>query len=228
MSLERRGEVMGFKAEIILDSIHNGSRLTTMEVTYPRIILAEMNTHRMFSRNTASSRAIPIKKMIQRVSDDPFIPIYWGKNQPGMQASEELNEIDRSYCREVWIEDMNSAVASASLMSERGAHKQIVNRLLEPWMWVTQIITATEWTNFFSLRCHPDAQPEMQHIARMMEKLYRDNKPMPRKRHLPYVMLSDQADEGMHDEPVLHVEPELLELSAKDLFKISVARCARV
>lgn len=149
-------------------------RLTTFSVTFPRIILAEQNTHRMLSKNSASSRAIPVEKRIQAALEDPFIPVHWGKRQAGMQAMHELEPEDQEKAKIVWLQARDNAVASARelLSIGGGVHKQVANRLLEPWLWQTVIISGTEWGNFFGLRTHPDAQPEFQVIAKMMEAAY--------------------------------------------------------
>lgn len=161
---------MAYSCKVLADSMSpSGVRLTTLEVTFPRIVLAEFNTHRMFSRNSASSRAIPVEKMIQRVLEDPFVPIWWGKNQKGMQAVEELSEQDQVDARHEWLTARSNAVQTVRILQKDfDVHKQIANRLLEPWLWHTVIVTATEWANFFALRRHKDAQPEIRVAANMM------------------------------------------------------------
>ena len=143
-----------FKAEILADSISSkGHRLTTMKVTFPRFILAEFNTHRMFSRNSASSRAIPFNKMVRMVEENPFIPIAWQKDHKGMQGSEYLDYKEPSAIAE-WLRARNAAVRFATdLNKDHNVTKQLVNRLLEPFMWHTVIVSATEFSNFFKLRC---------------------------------------------------------------------------
>lgn len=187
---------MGYACKIIEDSITQfGVRLTTFEITYPRFILAEVNTHRMLSRNTASSRAIPVEKLLRRVLDDPFIPIYWGKNQKGMSAKIEIDDKSQSECRYAWLSARDSAVQHVHQLLNNHVHKQTANRLLEPFLWVTQIITATDWDNFFNLRCHRDAQPEIQVIAKMMRAAYSSAQPrllQPGEWHLPYVTLEER------------------------------------
>lgn len=149
-----------YKAEILADSLSpQGNRLTTMKITFPRIILAEFNTHRMFSRNSASSRAIPFKKMVQMVQENPFIPIAWQKDHKGMQGSEYFtdtempNIIEPNWFTNRWLEARNKAVEQALILNNAGVTKQLCNRLLEPFMWHTVIVSATEWENFFNLRC---------------------------------------------------------------------------
>lgn len=161
---------MATSAKILADSISpDGVRLTTLECVYPRIIHAEMMTHRVFSRNAASSRAIPVQKMIAAVQNNPYIPTVWGLNQKGMQSELTFDDADDvSFCTEQWLAARNSAVYHAERLVERGLHKQWVNRLLEPFLWYTCIITATEWSNFFNLRCHPAAHPEIKLVAELM------------------------------------------------------------
>ncbi len=186
-----------------------------MEVRYPRFIHSEMMTHRVFSRNAASSRAIPIKKMIAAVRDEPAMPIYWGRNQSGMSAREAVAPDVEAQARAQWRAALADALRHAEVLSDSGIdlHKQLVNRLLEPFAWITVIITATEWANFFTQRCHEDAQPEIKHVADLMLAAYRASEPVlveAGRWHLPLI-----AD----DERAL---PDDL------LCRLSVARCARV
>jgi thymidylate synthase ThyX len=139
-------------AKIIADSSNEyGNRITTFVCTYPRIIHAEVMTHRMFSRNAASSRAIPVKKLIESVKNNPFVPIAFQKEHSGMQGNEYIE--DTSLLVEKWLQARDSAIHHAQQMLDFGATKQLINRLLEPYQWYTSIITATEWENFFALRC---------------------------------------------------------------------------
>lgn len=234
---------MGYRAEILADSISEaGDRLTTFELTFPRLVLAEFNTHRMFSRNSASSRAIPVERQLARVLDDPFVPVHWGVNQSGMQAEQELDVDEAARAESAWLTSRDYAVLSTvaliggvrrlkddrlkervGVIQERLAdtqkplevpvHKQVANRLLEPYMWHTALVTATDWGNFFALRANAQAQPEIQRIAYMMRDLYEAQTPNllgADKWHLPLI----QADE--------------FGLSIEALKKISTGRCARV
>ena len=154
-------------AKVVADSKNEfGNRLTTMVVTFPRIILAEMNTHRMMSRNSASSRAIPFEKMLKSVKENPFIPIAWQKDHSGMQGTEYFTTEDDKVAltggghhskvdklQERWLSARDRAVQVAKDLSGLGLTKQLCNRLLEPFMWHTVIVTASEWENFFYLRC---------------------------------------------------------------------------
>ena len=153
-------------AEILADSKNQfGDRLTTFKVTFPRIILAELNTHRMFSRNSASSRAIPFEKMVESVEKNPFIPIAWQKDHKGMQGSEYITDSDIiQQCEWDWLQARDFAIQQAeSLSRSLDVTKQLCNRLLEPFMWHTVIITSSAegLENFFNLRC---PQYGMNHI----------------------------------------------------------------
>lgn len=158
----------GIDATIIADSKNpQGDRITTLVVTLPRIVLAEFNTHRMFSRNSASSRAIPFNKMVKMVEEHPFIPIAWQKDHKGMQGTEYFGEEEVPYSgyhatekgpaskllKMLWKGASYAAINAAKLLNKFGVTKQLCNRLLEPFMYHTIIVTATEWENFFKLRC---------------------------------------------------------------------------
>ncbi len=143
------------KAEVVADSLSiKGDRLTSLKITFPRIILAEINTHRMLSKNTSSSRAIPFKKMVEAVKNDPFIPIAWQKHHSGMQGSEYLTGYEHDISIKDWLNARDSAVSWAKDLYKHGVTKQLANRLLEPFMWTTMLITGSKegWNNFFSLR----------------------------------------------------------------------------
>lgn len=162
------------KARIIADSVSavNGQRITTFELEYPRFIHSELMTHRLFSRNAMSSRAVPIEKMISQVYDNCAVPIHWGANQPGMQAKAELVGAHKENAITNWMLASSSARMWAEALVEDGAHKQIVNRILEPFQLMKTVLTATEFDNFFWLRKHEDAQPEIKELAkRMYEQL---------------------------------------------------------
>ena len=144
------------KAEIVAHSVNEqGDELISVLATFPRIILAEVNTHRMLSKNTSSSRAIPFNKMVESVQNDTFIPIAWQKEHKGMQGTEYLNAFDSECAKEDWLTAMEYAVEVASNSNMIGVTKQLCNRLLEPFMWTTMLITGPKsgWDNFFKLRC---------------------------------------------------------------------------
>lgn len=151
---------MMISAKVIADSILKPdydnspvSRITTMIVTFPRFILAEFNTHRMFSRNSASSRAIPFEKMLEVVQNNPFIPITWQKDHKGMQGTEYFTDHTIDENEYIWLVARDEAVFNAKCLHDQGVTKQLCNRLLEPFMWHTVICTFTEIENFFTLRC---------------------------------------------------------------------------
>lgn len=227
---------MTITARVIADSINSGNRLTTMQLRYPRFIHAEERTHRVIStdpqyvyeyrvddsimacrdlsRNASSSRAIPVKRLIQDVIDDPAMPVYWGSHRPGMQAGDELDLDAKFACIMDWNSARDHAIATARRMVASGAHKQIVNRILEPFAHINVIVSATDYTNFFNLRAHPDAQPEIQSLAYAMRDAMDASTPTPLKEgewHLPYITAFDRADN-----------------STDVLCRMSAARCARV
>lgn len=204
------------KVQIIADSIApNGVRLTTMQLTYQRFFHSEFMTHRVFSRNASSSRAIPVRKVLSQVWNDPATPIHWGANQAGMQAKGQLKGVKLALAKGLWKWAGRAACVFAWGMMKVGLHKQVANRLLEPWQYIHVVVSSTDWDNFFELRDHPDAQPEIQALARDMK--FALTASVPRRLalgqwHLPYVE-QDLADNDT-----------LLPMFKK----ISVARCARV
>lgn len=204
---------MTIQAEVVCDSINDmGSRLTTIVGTCHRFVLAELNTHRLFSRNSASSRAIPTKKRIEMVLEDPAIPIEFGANQAGMQAGAPIEDEDEA--RRAWLTASRMAVLQAERLAELGVHKQVVNRVLEPFMWHTVVLSSTMWENFFEQRCSPLAQPEIRVFAECIKDVYDISVPNhvgPGEWHLPFVS-------GREDE---------VDASLSELLKISAARCAR-
>ena len=217
---------MGFEAKIIKHSISpDDVPICTMEVTFPRIILAELNTHRMFSRNSASSRAIPIEKMLARVREDAFIPESFPSNGKGMKEGAPLEGRDAEQAREMWLNGASLMETTAAALGNIGLQKGYTNRLLEPWLWHTAIITSTEWDNFFNLRAHPEAHGEMQTIAALMKEAYAASTPEKLdygKWHLPYIFEEDyelarQELKGWNDADLDDV-----------MVQVSIGRCARV
>jgi len=213
-----------------------GYRVLTLELRYPRIILAELNTHRAFSRNSGSSRAIPVQTMLKSIREHPAMPVSWGKNQKGMQAGEEntqkvevpesLRKAFHEYVGLSFRDDEYSLSAeqawkfSAWLMasmseafSDAQYHKQVANRLTEPFQWMNTVLSATDWENFFDLRVHPDADPTFQDLAFKIQHAWKTAEyklVQYGEWHLPYVLEEEQR----------------LPLHAK--LKLSTARCARV
>ncbi|MCA6430237.1 MAG: FAD-dependent thymidylate synthase [Cytophagales bacterium] len=205
------------EAKIIADSINEqGCRLTTFALTYHRYIHSEVMTYRMWSRNASSSRAIPAEKNIKQVENLNLYPVHWGANQKGMQAYEEVGEIIQELAADAWDDARNACVKAANRLIELGIHKQVANRLLEPFNTITTLVTATDFSNFFSQRCHPDAQPEIRILAENMQSSYNNSTPLKLfggNWHLPFISEEEHWDTS-------------LDLST--LKKISVGRCARV
>lgn len=160
------------RVSILADSTSDhGIRLTTFELVYPLYIHAQVLTHRVFSRNTASARAIPVEKLVRMVEEsDKAEPVFWGRNCPGMSAKGiELSEHEKMEAREIWLEAARNACASARALAKAGVHKQHANRVLAPFSHTTTILSGTQWANFFTLRADgDDAQPEVQELARKM------------------------------------------------------------
>lgn len=199
-------------AKIILDSISQaGARITTMELVMPRIILAEFNTHRAFSRNSASSRAVSVSKKIEEILTNPFIPSIFCKNEKGMQATQEIDSGNIERAKEIWLESSKYAAIQARDLAGLGVHKQVVNRLLEPFLWHTVLVTATEWNNFFEQRCSPLAEPHIEMLANKMWDCLVSSVPNELKNmqwHLPFI--STEID------------------TLDNTILVSAARCARV
>lgn len=220
---------MAFGVRILADSLApSGKRLTTWELTYPRCIHSEIMTHGEMARNAASSRAIPVEKMIERVMKDPFVPVHWGKNKKGMQAEQELTAMQIEQARSVWLGARNSAVERAQILLNIGLHKQITNRLLEPWMWITVILSGTSFTNWFGLRDHKDAEPHFQILAREMHVQYDAATPESLDVGEWHRPLFNQTRENHEDTDAVNKMARTT-VDAVDLAnKISVGRCARV
>lgn len=221
-------------ANVIADSVSpEGHRLTTFEVRFHRFVLAEFNTHRVFSRNSASSRAIPVTKQLAKFIDDPAYPLEWPSEIKGMQGGPELTGADRAQARTLFEDWYNATTAIVANyieqhpLKEEGAvrlHKSLINRLLEPMQWHTVIVTATGWDNFFRQRVSPLAQPEIREPALMMSLAYDASVPQelkPGEFHLPYVGDDDETIEWAH-------QTFPWEEAVRNLVRISTARCARV
>ena len=226
-------------ARIVADSINkNGNRITTFELEYHRFIHSELMTHRLFSRNAMSSRAVPISKMIEQVRNNPATPIHWGKNQAGMQAKVECE--DKDWHKQQWFNAAEFAANVAEIMSHPEnvqfghtiAHKQIVNRILEPFQMMKTVLTATEFDNFFWLRCDPDAQPEIQELANCMFDAMKRSEPEYLKEgqwHTPYVDHWEGVEEHSEDFGYMIYEdgkPKII--NEEEAKAISASCCAQV
>jgi len=215
---------MRYQAKLVADSIGPARiRLTTMEVTYPLMVHAEHLRHRSFSFSVASNRAIPTRKILEQVIKSPVVPVWFGKNQPGMSAREELDGWRFWMAHKLWLAARWPAVVFVWLLLKVGLHKQVANRVLSPWQWVTMLATGTDWDNFFALRCHPDAQPEIRTIAEMMRDLMVNAAPTEIGEggwHLPLV--------GSGELVRTYEEHEDDDDAERELCMVSAARCARV
>lgn len=215
---------------VIEDSISQlGHRITSLQLRYWRPIHSELMTHRKFSRSAGSSRARPSPAIIEQVRNDPWGPLHWGINQAGMQAEQELDTAERAHAINAWREAAYEASLSAETLMQHKMHKQIVNRVLEPFTYIDVLVTATEFANWFMLRDHADAQPEIRDLAQQMKRAMDASKPvtlLPGEWHLPYVLMEDddaalQWLEQNNREPSEENKLELLK-------RISTARCARI
>lgn len=221
------------KADLIADSTHNGIRIETWELQYPRFIHAELMTHRQFSRNAASSRAIPIAKVLEQVLTNPAQPVEWGTNQSGMQAGKTLKGVKRALVVYLWKRAAKAAAKAAGPLKALGLHKQIVNRLLEPFVYMKVVVTATEWNNWYHLRNHQDAQPEIRELAKLMYERRQYSVPRelkPGEWHVPYVTLSrDYTGTSPVVTTTMDTGDEVTKkLSWEDALKISSSCCAQV
>jgi len=219
-------------AHVVADTItEEGDRLTTIECTIHRFVLAEFNTHRAFSRNSASSRAIPFAKMRAKALENPAVPLSWPQEQKGMQGGAELPEDVKEQAEQEWLQARDAAVESADKLFKIGVHKSVINRLLEPFLPHTIIVSATNWKGFWAQRCHPDAQPEIRAAAVAMKTAYDASTPVRIPWggwHLPYITVEELKEfpivmsrngRGLREWEIVAANP---------LLKISAARCARV
>lgn len=232
-------------AKIICDSIsEQGVRLTTFEIEYPRIIMSEFNTHRAVSKNSSSSRAIPTSKMLEHTKNVNLKPVYFGSKKSGMQAGEELVGEGLDFAKCVWGSALESAIEFSEMLDKAGVAKEVTNRLVEPFQLVKVVCTSTDWDNFFNLRLHPDADPNICMLAYKMYKAMEESKPDVLKEgewHLPYVNKYDipicysdvggyEYETGYHvfyyDTDVKHICEQVLTL--EEAIKYSAASCASV
>lgn len=212
MQMNQAKVIAGSTKEVGEDS----KAIYTLELRYPRFIHAELMTHRVFSRNASSSRAIPVAKLIDQVESFAAAPISWGTNRPGMQAGDELEGDAKSCAQDAWHAAARDAVKHARVLMKAGCHKQVVNRVLEPFTFISVIVTSTDWDNFFKLRISPMAQPEIRDLAEKMKAAMESFRTTPLVYddwHLPYITPEERKSQ--------FIKPDLLAA-------ISAARCARV
>lgn len=223
----------------------NGKELLTGQLRYPRFIHAEAKTHRILSqsgqeyeqviltqddsfmsdraisRNASSSRAIPVAKMIEQVRSNPAMPVHWGTNKPGMQAGAELEGADLIEAKQAWRDLAAAAADGVERMLKVNLHKQVSNRPLEPYQWISVVATATEWDGFFELRDHDAADPNIHFLASMMKGAIAASTPI--------LLGSDPSTaDGWHLPYVSESEREKFFHNPRLLARVSAARCARV
>lgn len=232
---------MEISAKVVLASIgkENGVKIVTMELEYPRVALAEFNTHRVFSRNGQSSRAVPFERMLEALRANYHSPLRWLKNQPGMVSTVAMDSAEEALADTIWGEALEDAIFHAIRLNDIRASKQYVNRLLEPWLMTKTLVTSTRWANFFKLRDHKDALPEFAHLAALMKEVYDNAEFIERsaiepygKWHMPYITALDWDDvrETIIEPKVQEPVGETLGLlpGLGTLITQSVARCCRL
>jgi thymidylate synthase ThyX len=211
---------------VIADSLCVERRMVTLELEYPRFIHAELMTHRMLSKNAASSRAIPIKKMHETITEKTAMPVHWGKNQPGMSAKEEVDDLVKQGAEGVWNAARDSMLSHSTVMSDMGLHKQIANRITEPFQMMKTVISGTEWANLIWLRHHADAQPEFYELADCIVKCLKQSESMlivSGEWHTPYVHRFRDIDGVLQ-----YLDSNGEKLSKEDAIKVSSSCCAQV
>lgn len=224
------GSYNSISVKVIADSISpQGIRLTTFELEYPRFIHAEIMTHRMFSRNAQSSRAVPVTKALQMNTVEPLV---WGKNKAGMSSEEILSKENQFSAQTYWNAGVNYCRTIAERLSETGLHKQWANRITEWFSPIKVVVTATEWDNFFWLRDDPDAaQPEIVELARQMKKVMSESNPnklSPGEWHLPYIHAEWLAVENKLGYFIKNDDAKFIQIDLDTAKKISASACAQV
>ena len=218
------------QVKLIKNSIANGIRICTFILEYNRYIHSELLTHRVLSKNSSSSRAIPTSAIIQNIRDNPAEAVWWGKNMSGMQAKEALSGWRLKLAKLVWASARECAILGARLFNRIGLHKQLANRILEPFQNIRVVVTATEWSNFFNLRDSPDAQPEFAALARMMKLAMEASTPtvlQPGEWHIPYVTCH-----RMLNGRIAYLQPEIaqtecVEITLEEALMISASMAAQ-
>ena len=215
-------------ARVIADSLNrSGNRLTSLVITLPRIVLAEFNTHRAISRNSASSRAIPFKKMLEQVYKNPFVPTRFQQEHTGMQGTKYYVGDAEGAIQSEWLSARDTAMLQAKALNQMGVTKQLCNRLLEPFLYHTIIATATEWENFIALRAHDMAEIHIQDAAyKVLDALNNSTPKMlePGEWHVPF---GDKIDFSKEVFGKTKINDEY-NWTQETAIKIAVARCARV
>lgn len=237
------GEMTGPSSRVLADSVGpDGTRLTTFEDVMHRWVLAENNTHKVVSKCAGSSRAVPVEKQIARMLKNPALPVHYGQEQKGMQAQREVDAESATLIEHRWLRLLRHSIQEVEEMRSLGLHKQVANRLLEPYTYIRLVQTATAWENFLDLRDHPDAQPEIQALAAAKRAALDASTPVVLDEgewHLPYIAVEDRIEvaERLADgDPVL-LNRTLGQVPLRDggitldaqriLAQMSAARCAR-
>ena len=227
LDLEFFNRETNITAKVVCDSIsEQGVRLTTFEIEYPRIVMSEFNTMRAISKNSSSSRAIPVSKMLEHTKNINLKPIYFGSKKSGMQAGDELVGEDLQYAKSTWESALHSMVHSAKILDECGVAKEVTNRLVEPFQLVKVVCTATDWDNFFNLRLHPDADPNICMLAYKMYEAMEESEPYLLKDgqwHLPYVNVGWNGKGEM-----CYADEDFNSVELEQAIKLSAASCASV
>lgn len=210
-------------ATIVADSINqHNDRITTFELTLPKSLVAQFNTHGMVRRNSASSRAIPTAKVIDQITHDPYLPSRWGSNKKGMQPGDALAQATSADLTTLALDIRDAVLSGVERMAALGAAKEDINRYLEPWMWSTIVATATEWENYFKQRDHDDAQSAHAKLARLMREAMDDSVPVRR-----YGRLNVKTEADLWHLPYV-TNDERYTLRPEVLPRLSAVRCARV
>lgn len=202
-------------AKLVADSITEYQvRIRSFECVYPAFFHQDVMTHRRFGRSALSTRALPSREMRRRIRQDMATPTYWGLNQPGMQAENELRGWQRRIAQWAWAMSGHSALLFANIMSQVNSAKQNANMPLWPFMHFKTLITTTDMANFYALRNHAAARPELQTLAKAMYSAEKESTPRPLaygQWHLPYILPEEWAAH-----------------SIDRLLVISTSRCARL
>ena len=219
-------------AKVIADSINEtGQRLTTFELEFPRLILSECNTHGAIEKNTSSSRAIPVSKMLDHILEQNLKPIYFGSKKSGMQAGNELESISLEVAKGLWEDSLEKAVFYANQLDALGVAKEVTNRITEPYQLIKAVWSATDWDNWFNLRLEKDADPNICMLAFKMHEAMSKSDPILLKKgdyHLPYVESWTEKDTGKKVYSYVDNYGEYVWMNLEQAIKYSVASCAQV
>ena len=221
----------GISATVIADSTNSlGNRMLTLELVFPRIILAELNTHKMLSKNSQSSRAVPLTRALEYVSQNGFVPVWWGKNQSGMAAKEELTGTELARAQHLWESCKQSIMHYVTELGSASLHKQIAARPLEAFQMHKAVVSGTEWANLIWLRDHADAQPEFAELARCITEAINQSESFllhPGEWHLPYVETRIVQYSDGHEE-LVYLDTDGNHIDLDTARKISASCCAQV